>query len=272
MIRVRTPRRSSSAGEICRPRKNTGAGRGDASVASHLPFPGATSSATRSAGTVFQRIPPPRRPWHPRGRRNAVTCVDAPLCTAIETGAGGCSEGAARFGPDGARNSPHTHPRAAPDVFRASRRRGATFHAADTGRHISRIPPFQLANPPVPARESGGSDAGAGGSASEATTSPRPTWPRRRSTRAACLPGAVRGGGPILDIDDRPRARQATSNRAPRRARMRSITATTSCPVGAPRSPARHFARWRGGARQGAHPLEGTLRQDLAQADYGAAR
>mgnify|MGYP001254695739 CR=1 FL=1 len=165
MIRVRTPRRSSSAGEICRPRKNTGAGRGDASVASHLPFPGATSSATRSAGTVFQRIPPPRRPWHPRGRRNAVTCVDAPLCTAIETGAGGCSEGAARFGPDGARNSPRTHPRAAPDVARASRRRGATFHAADTGRHISRIPPFQLANPPVPARESGGSDAGAGGSA-----------------------------------------------------------------------------------------------------------
>lgn len=54
----------------------TGAGRGDASVASHLPFPGATSSAARSAGAVFPHIPPPRRPWHPRGRRNAVTRGD----------------------------------------------------------------------------------------------------------------------------------------------------------------------------------------------------
>ena len=40
---------------------------------------------------------------------------------------------------------------------------------------------------------------------------------------------------------------QATSNRAPRRALMRSTTATTSCPGGAPRSPARRGARLPGG-------------------------
>ena len=61
----------TTVGDI--PAAFTGAGRGDVSIASQLPFPGATSSAARSTGAVFPRIPPPRRPWpsgespHPRG-------------------------------------------------------------------------------------------------------------------------------------------------------------------------------------------------------------
>ena len=62
---------------------------------------------------------------------------------------------AASCGRDVARNSPHAHPRTAPDVFRASRRRDATFVVADTPA----------------ARESGAGDDGAGGSTLEATTS-----------------------------------------------------------------------------------------------------
>ena len=203
-----------------------------------------------------------------RGRRAPGRLME-PNCSICELATHGCGKLRARWR---AQLATHAPPR------RLRRRPRLPAPRRDLPRR--RYGSSHLANPTVPARESPRSSSRIGRQRCrrggfrhrEATTSSRLTWPRRRSTRAACLPGAVRGGGPILDIDDRPRARQATSNRAPRRARMRSITATTSCPVGAPRSPARHFARWRGGARQGAHPLEGTLRQDLAQADYGAAR
>ena len=57
-------------------RGHRGARRGDASIASHLLIPGASSISAQPTGASAPHIPPPRRPRHPRIRRHVVTRGD----------------------------------------------------------------------------------------------------------------------------------------------------------------------------------------------------
>jgi hypothetical protein len=113
----------------------------------------------------------------------------------------------------------------------------------ESPRSTSRIPPFHLANraAAMPARgvpPQGSNDVVETHLAAAALDTRR--VPPRRGPRRWPDPRYRRP-------TPRPPPGQATSNRAPRRARMRSTTATTSCPGGAPRSPARRGARLPGG-------------------------
>jgi hypothetical protein len=57
-------------------RGHRGARRGDASIASHILIPGASSVAAQPTGASAPHIPPPRRRRHPRIRRHVVTRRD----------------------------------------------------------------------------------------------------------------------------------------------------------------------------------------------------
>ena len=153
-------------------RGHRGARRGDASIASHLLIPGASSISAQPTGASAPHIPPPRRPRHPRIRRHVVTRGDelrVVMPLSLQRA-----------------EAPRMR-RAAGDISRATR-----HTRTPEPPQTSPAPPGAATRPSPPpirprARESGGGDDGAGGSTSEATTSPV-TRSRRRSTRAVCLP------------------------------------------------------------------------------------